>query len=650
MRSVFLTKSELNIRRSSCSNIYKGGVRPNNEKGIKIDMERWSEFTQTRYGAFVKKFFLKLHSEIKKVNEDPNKPNAVLFLNTKKGYWLYKVFEREEAVQPIDVYSDRYLKKMPDSLFLSNKLIYLVDDTLSHGYSLLETYELLAEHVEEKYICPLVFALHETVDLQEQIREAEGRKAAFWKSLRYFIIMPEVDAGEFCVQETNLLHNEGIPYAIDIPYLKDEKNKDLRTKFEVILTQDQFQTLRQENDMWKFHYNTYNVRNVKFLNGFIIQMKDEQLLSAVQDCFMDLVIEGTYVTDDVGNMHLVFVPFAISKSIDKERLKKLWNLLIDSEDYKAEIKQAEEPDNQNKSLLFRRYRECVYVVSMVIAERFKKYFEILTGIRLTYDYGILREHFSNGFIEAARSVEKRMTSDADYVYRKLIQAKTDTLAAKDFEDERKGKEEYNENKAYEMIAGEVVNRRISFLADAPKEGISSKGASACLGLDKMDELLNERFYFKKPEDKRYACTKITAIFQQSSICNNQLFISPDGSTVEKKFRYGENSDLALPFFNLEFYWAIILMAEKTGREKLLDKYYDFVDSLKEKFQEWGLYGTELTPEKFQENCKYYNSVLRNNFQLNNKAFYLKPFLRGELSGTETALMNKVEDFVIKTRY
>lgn len=164
-------------------------------------MNNWQKFVKEQYGNMIYEFFKKVNYEIADVRADSEKKGAILLLNTKKGYWMYKVFEREEKqeVKRIEVCSDRYVKKIENFSRLKGKLIYLLDDTLSHGYSLLETYKLLANNIEEKYICPVVFALEDTVDLEKEKGCAEDKEAAnFWTKLKF--LYKDVGEGHFKIK------------------------------------------------------------------------------------------------------------------------------------------------------------------------------------------------------------------------------------------------------------------------------------------------------------------------------------------------------------------------------------------------------------------------------------------------------------------
>lgn len=623
----------------------------------------WKQFAQTSYGAQVRRFFYKLNAEAAGRFEGSGGKEAgfsgrkgILLLNTKKGYWMYKVFEREERdVLAVEVISDRYVKKLVNFSFFQDKIVYLVDDTLTNGFSLFETYELLAGFMDEKYILPIVFALNESVDLDSLVRTSEGVRARFWEKLRYSVRMTAEDMGFFCVEETKLLHNENIPYVIDLPYLKAQGDSDAKMKYEVILTKEEFQALKSGSELWEFHSNrcrTHGDWGETILQGFIIQLKDEGLLRATGRYISDYMVMGTYQTDDEGKIHAVFIPFAISKSFAVAELESLWKALTDSE-----------PDRQSGSAFLynmqvKQYRECTYILSMTAGELFRKHLKELTGIALCYDYHVLEEHFQPEFIARAREIEEKGLAWPEVVCRKLAEPyhktipdqRTDNGADETEEEE---KETYSEDSAYSLVAEKVVEKRICYLTGVSGNIGGRDKREAVLETGEMAEMLERKFRFSGKTEKRYAHSRITATLIQNSIGGTQILISRDGKQAEKVIRYGENSDLLLPFFDLNFYWAVILIVESLGKEKALRQYETFVGDLGRRFKEWGLYEKKerkMTAAKFNRNKEYYKRILENEFQLYNKYFFLYPYFRGELDEDETLCLKKVEDFVTNINY
>lgn len=629
-------------------------------------MTGWQQFAQTRYGYQLSRFFEKLNAEIADITSNPDMQDGILILNTKKGYWLYKVYEREEAARPVQVCSDRYAQKLMDYSVLHNKLIYLVDDTLIHGNGLFHTYRLLTEKIEDhRYICPIVFALHENIDLKERAESTDGIEHEFWSSLQYYVKMTDQQIGEFCVSVTDLLHSAGIPYVIDLPYLKDENYSDNKTNFEIQMTKQQFEELKKETDLWKFCPNSLQVLDVEFLRGFTIHMKDEPLLAAVRDCFIDFTVTGTYIEDGEENVRAVFVPFAMAKSVTRERMEQLWNLFAESISIKPDIKLTDDSieDEVSDRMLVRGYRECIYFLSMVIAERFKKHLKEVTGISLVYDNEIIKEHFPGNFVKRAEAMEEKLKSEPDTIERKLLKL-ADTVipervmndivnsslevnnyilenSQREDTDRKQQKENYDAEKADKIILSKILEQRTDVL-EGKKLRLLEAGS--------IYRLFEDKFSFRDNLEERYAQSQNMISFLMASLFGNRLWVSRNKKMILKGFRYGENSDLALTFLNRGFYWAVVLMSEKKGKEAMKGFYDRFIYDLRDLFSRRGLFDSYITEENFQENNQYFKNVVQNDLHLYNKSFYFRPYYRGELPKSEIRVMNEIEDFVANTGY
>ena len=622
-------------------------------------MDNWHRFLgKKRYGVMISEFFTKVNNEVANVEteSDSEGKKGILLLNTKKGYWMYKLFEREEKkkgnkkVKTIEVCSDRYVKKDDDFSRLKGKWIYLLDDTLTHGFGLMETYKLLARNIDESYICPVVFALDDSVNLQERQKSADDEVSAnFWRKLKFYVKMPSEDLSELCLSETVLLHREGIPFVIDLPYLKRNEVKSEEMNFEVILADGQFKKFCSGNDLWDYHPVSYPIsglllddkeeNNMHDIQGFILQMRDADLLEKTKEFALDLVVEGTYVLDDEGRAHMVFIPFAIFKSMTKEYLEQLYHAIFEEKEFIT---------TKGDNIYVKCYRECAYAISMMIAEYFKKYLYCNTGVELDYDYQILSDHFPLDSIRRLQHLEDVLRENLEIINEKLTKIRG-------LRNRYKGryeigqyvykKEPYMADRAYNVIFDEIRERRQKFVQQKGKRKEKPDKLAAIVSFEEMQQLLQQHFSFESKEQERYALTEILVIVLQESICNNQVMPSADGSSMVKGARYGENTDLILPFFDLRFYWAIVLMAEKSGTVKLLDIYDRFVSELQQQYEKYDLFKRDVTLEVFRKNRDYYESVLRNGSQLYNKFFYLKPYFQGKQDKYTASFMERIEEFV-----
>lgn len=617
-------------------------------------MNNWKQFIETKNGYRLRKFFMKLNREISDVNVGNDIKGAVLLLNTRKGYWTYKIFARNESAQiaDIEVRSDRYVKKLLDFSSLEGKIIYLVDDTLNSGVSLLETYELLVKHLESKYICPVVFALHETVDVKKNAEECQNDiQREFWGKLKYYVRLTGNEMGGFSVAETELIHAEGVPFVIDLPYLSgvQEAENEQKMNFSVKLSNKQFEALRKDDELWRFHFAAYNYgdygeseseRKDKF-KGFIIQMKDERLLNLTEEFAHDYVIEGLYREDENGDKYVVFIPFAILKSQDYDFQDQLWKAMFPGKEQNS--LEAEQENLQRK-----KYRENVFVLSMMVAQNFQEFLEDRTGIPLRYDYDILRDHFIDSFIEEMKQLELELEKDSQLIRRRLenfAKRKPETFSNKEKE-QRPAKKRM---KYSEAVAGNLFSEKLRSGKDRIKAQLLSGGLISdivpVLSFEEIQQSFDEEFEYQSLEERRYALTREIIIMLSVSVCGNKLIMDTKNHRMVRGFLYGENTDLLLPFFNIYYYWAVLLWNVKYERKKALQSYDMFAADLKKKFEEWNFLNTDIEKSNFIRNINYYRSQMEDGADLNNKYCFVMPYMQGHMGKTESYYMERIEDFI-----
>lgn len=603
--------------------------------------DAWKMFVKTEQGSRLKDFFLRLNHKIGRDSSDRKKQKGVLLLNTRKGYWIYKIFEKEEAcdVLPVMVYSDRYVQKMLDLQAFEGKMIYLADDTLIRGNNLLETYELLADKVGEEKICPIVFAMNGRIDIEKKKQSAEGRRKNFWGKLKYYLLMSEDELGELSIKETQLIHREGIPNMIDLPYLEDADRNADALNYQVCLTGDQFEALQKKRKGWEFHFNSYAMENETVLQGFIIQMKDEQLLQNTAEFAHDYVVEGTYLMDENGNARVVFTPFAILKSMNKAFLLKLWNALFDG---CKEYVDSKEDVVTNEWI--RYYKECVYALSMMVAGSFCREVAAEIGFALNYDYKILKDHFPESMIDRMRDLERIMQREGELFRSRLekIYGEVNDCTYKGKKLGERQKRKYDEEALFKAIH-EIILLKKDALGEQPPT--REQRLESILGIEEMERCMNQWFEFETEQEKRFALTRVIVTILRSSICNNKLELDPEGNCLIRGFRYGENSDLVLPFFDLYFYWAVILLVSKYTMEGAACHYKDFAIKLRRAYEELGLLGDDVSKENFKLNDSYYNRVLKGKNYLYNKFCFVQPYLKGRVEGVQAFYMKKMEEFV-----
>lgn len=618
-------------------------------------MNNWGQFIKTTCGAKLKCFLVKLNNEIWDVNNNPSKKNAVLLLNTRKGYWIYKVFEKNtEDVHDIELYSDRYVRKIVNVSKLKDKFIYLVDDSLSQGESLLETYRLLNElGIDQKMIFPVVYALSFDIDIAEKVENArragQSSEVYFWEKLNYFIRMSDTEIGDLCMKQTEVLQKEGIPFVIDLPFFYDVRTDDFAMDFKIQMTKGQIEKLKNGDDRWQFHENSYVFNEKEMFPSFIIQMKDTNLIQITSQFAVDFVIEGIYVEREQNDIQVILIPFAILRSMDKDYLCELWeNLFFDCKnpEYLVETDELTD-DSVSQNILRGRYRECVYFLSMYVGECFRNYMKSAIGIELEYNYHIMEDHYPEEFIKIVHKLNEKMRYDSEIVYKRLktISEKRNTVK------ENYGqlclikgeREPYNASKAYKMLVQELRNKKNRYLQWRKEpDGMIM---DPVLSIEEIKSLMRYSFSFQSLEQEQYALTCSIVTMLNLSICSNKIIICKDG-VIKRGFRYGENSDLLLPFLHLYYFWAVVLLITKVGMEEASRCYDDFASA----FRKWMLKDDtlkdEISQDIFEDNRQYFAEALKNESSIYNKSSLLEPYYHYELTETRMECMNKIEEFVV----
>lgn len=618
-------------------------------------MNSWEQFINTTCGAKLKYFLVKLNNEIWDVNNNPSKKNAVLLLNTRKGYWIYKVFEKNtKNAHKIELYSDRYVRKIVDISRLKDKFIYLVDDSLSQGASLLETfYLLIGLGIEPKMIFPLVFAMSLEVDIEKKVEIArqagQEEEVWFWEKLNYFIHMSDDGIGELCMKQTKVLQKQGIPFVIDLPFLHDSKTDDEEMDFRIRLTQKQFERLKNGNESWRFHENFYKFNEEEIFPSFIFQMKDCELFQITSQFAVDFVMEGIYVKKEEDDIEIILIPFAILRSMDKEYLCKLWESLFwdcKNTEYTKNIQKITDK-SALKNILRGKYRECVYFLSMYIAECFCNYMKIESGVELVYNYLIMKDHYSQDFINIVHELYKKMKDNPRIIYERLKMM--EGLQNKELENVRrisslyeKIEKPYNEDKAYTMINALLTEKKDRYLEW--RKNPCGKKIDTVVSLEEIEALICNKFVFKSRDEEKYALTRTIVTMLNLSMCSNKLTMEEDG--IKRGFRYGENSDLFLPFFNLYYYWAVMLYVTKIGIEKARLCYDDFSEAFGKWIFKDEFLRNEINQDILENNRKYFKKALKNKSSLYNKSSILESYYHNELGEIRMQYMHKIEEFVV----
>ena len=182
----------------------------------------WENFTNEDCYKELHDFF----SNIFKKNEQGERAQeweTVIFVS-RKAYALFLLFEEKRLIDTgnYKVYSDRYIMKSLDSSMFKSQVICLVDDTITTGRHLADIYELIQKKANPKKIIPYIFMQDTNFEINEQIN-----LLIQFNNIDYHCWLKKSanDILKFCCQEMLIIHQENIPYAIELPLLCEKDDR-----------------------------------------------------------------------------------------------------------------------------------------------------------------------------------------------------------------------------------------------------------------------------------------------------------------------------------------------------------------------------------------------------------------------------------------
>lgn len=196
----------------------------------------WENFIKEDYYEELCCFF----SDIFKNNEKGERVQeweTVIFIS-RKAYALFLLFEEKRLIDTgyYKIYSDRYLMKSLDPSLFKTQTICLVDDTITTGRHLADVYKLIQKKASPKRIIPYIFMKDEDFE-----RNAEINLLKQFNNINYHYELKKSanDILKFCCQEMLILHQEDIPYAIELPLLCERNDK-----LYIEVSEEEFQKLK----------------------------------------------------------------------------------------------------------------------------------------------------------------------------------------------------------------------------------------------------------------------------------------------------------------------------------------------------------------------------------------------------------------------
>ena len=119
----------------------------------------WEKFKETEYFTKLDNFYKSIAVDVKKMNK---KEKCVIVFVSRRALCVYLLAKQmkmitDEMFKDVPVFSDRYVEKRLDSDFWKDNIVFLIDDSVNTGNTILKSIDLIKEKTGCKKIKPYVF-------------------------------------------------------------------------------------------------------------------------------------------------------------------------------------------------------------------------------------------------------------------------------------------------------------------------------------------------------------------------------------------------------------------------------------------------------------------------------------------------------------
>ncbi len=573
-------------------------------------------------GELLKEFFVK-----RIVQEVPNV--EIVILITKKSFWSYQL-NRDKAIEKeigFKVYSDRYFLKLLDFRKYNGKNIVIVDDTMNTGVALESFFELMVENCpKSEIIKPFVCLLSNEFEKNIYIKNQR-----FLKQLKSYREVSPARIGQMCIHETLSFHEQLVPYIVDLPVIQQKQN-NRRWNHIIKMSQNDFMLLCKGNNAWTFYKTDYEIIPGKMVEAGFFVFHNSFLEFKFDSFLLNAIIKVQYRFDEVNEqVEVVFTPFALFNSVNANEMKTCFDAIFEGTDYKKKF--TEVKDNLKKNYYTALYRSVVYVISMYIGVKFIEFMESDKPMRLYND-----NHFISGFYKAINSIFPPENNYGEFNEIDFLSK----IMKLPFENE--GVVKYRD----------VLNKNITI-----SDNYTDRDWFALLyeNIILTKRYKDEKKYIKSEELEALICekgdiaerkvlmTKVLLEALNKSILSNCLDYDEYSNIIYRGYRYGENTELLLPYDARIFYQGILVYYERVETKRYYEKLNYFLINFKDFLQRNGLYNLAISEKEFHFFSVYFSEIPEKDIetQIRNKEYLLDENYCAKSAFMKQTLL-KVEDF------
>lgn len=488
----------------------------------------------------------------------------------RSSYWLFLIMcaQNDWKVDKSKILSDRYVIKEYD-LRLKNKRVALIDDTMQSGYALYRVYSKLRQWYPQMDIEPMVvYCGIREIDPLQISRYSEKEKTLideFISSIRYVSDASYETLGAFPFYATELVQNVMVPYVVELPFLvngeytENEYLNDLTGRpakeRTVMVSSEKFNQLISSENNWHYRDNSYSLPDGQKICCGYFYYSGVELQNIFGDYLVRPIMKCRYELATDNHVKMLFTPFAIFRCMNYEEAKGIALTLYKGTEYENFVQKAQDAiedyqEEANEKFEVAIYRSIVYFVSEYLARQFSNYVSEF-GIILTQNGGLLKNHVSEAF---ANAVGEMANWKQQQFLKQMSQVRCEYQEGARRHFDRDCQYNYPEglNRSYRRLYNEVIRRK------------RQVHTLFSFTLEEMMDFLYKNVNYPSKEALKDCLTGTLLRMLDMSVLGNVL--EYNNGIIKRGFRYGENSDVMLPYYNPYIFYALDLRCEQMERE------------------------------------------------------------------------------------
>lgn len=539
--------------------------------------------------------------------------NAPVIFMCRKAYWLYRTLrcysqEWDKKYGQLVILSNRLIIKEPDELL--NKgyhVVYVFDDTVNTGRSLYQIYKIL-KAMKPEFEVRLVVAcapesketLKEKLIVQEKGENPELIEEFFETlSIGYYVNIDEI--GWISSQEIYMYQRELIPYVIELPFMKEETDTKIvqwtdKNPYVINLRKEIFRSLCISGTQWDYVDNSYfwpdrleNGRIDRVIHCGFFHYHNIYVDKSLGDYAPELIVKCRYEETEEGKIQAVFTPFAVMDSISMEEAWKMFSCFYMNTNYfkkKKEVYDFLQRSNNNteeyrqsrEQLGVAVFRANVFFFSLYVYRVFERMVSRVINCSLVLDDEYMKESFSEDFIKYVDKVSKWEPEDFLNKIRRL--EPISKISVKN--QFRNIRYEYIKNDAEGMLAQvrlEILRRK------------REKSENIFIPIEEIKDYVFDKTLDKDLKTRNQILLSIILQMTDQSVIGNSLRVD-DENRIYRGYRYGENSDVVLPFRNtyiqlvVETFYDNCQMISGYNSDKARQIYFKLIEIMFRELKVW----------------------------------------------------------------